>query len=180
LPKLNTGYSSAGSGHGTRAAGSTASFSSPRVRAYTIHPKIKALLAKTTAHLSHTSMRSTSGELVTPTGAAILKVIVSHFGHPPVFVSESVGVGAGTRTFSGPPNVLRAFVGIAEVRLYLLHVYVHVYVHVRVCSIFVFLLQFLSVVSQADALFSRIITTLDRRERRGIVCGTHGCGVRIC
>lgn len=50
-------------------------------------------------------------ELVTPTGAAIVKVLVSRFGPLPQIQIESAGYGAGTRDFPGHPNVLRLTVG---------------------------------------------------------------------
>ncbi len=50
-------------------------------------------------------------ELVTPTGAAIVKVIVSSFGPRPLMTAEQIGYGAGTRDFAGHANVLRISVG---------------------------------------------------------------------
>jgi uncharacterized protein (TIGR00299 family) protein len=50
-------------------------------------------------------------ELVTPTGAAIVKVLVSSFGPRPVMILEKIGYGAGSRDFTGHPNVLRLTVG---------------------------------------------------------------------
>ncbi len=50
-------------------------------------------------------------ELVTPTGAAIIKVLVSSFGPRPMMTTEKIGYGAGARDFSGHPNVLRLSVG---------------------------------------------------------------------
>jgi len=50
-------------------------------------------------------------ELVTPTGAAIVKVLASSFGPRPTMRTEGVGYGAGTRDFDGHPNVLRISVG---------------------------------------------------------------------
>ncbi len=50
-------------------------------------------------------------ELVTPTGAAIVKVLISSFGPRPVMTTEKIGYGAGARDFSGQPNVLRLSVG---------------------------------------------------------------------
>ena len=46
-------------------------------------------------------------ELVTPTGAAIVKVLVSSFGPRPMMTTEKIAYGAGARDFSGHPNVLR-------------------------------------------------------------------------
>ncbi len=50
-------------------------------------------------------------ELVTPTGAAIVKVLVSSFGPRPAMTTERIGYGAGTRDFPRHPNVLRLSVG---------------------------------------------------------------------
>ena len=50
-------------------------------------------------------------ELVTPTGAAIVKVIVSSFGPRPRMTAEKIGYGAGSRNFSGHANVLRISIG---------------------------------------------------------------------
>ncbi|QSQ22571.1 nickel pincer cofactor biosynthesis protein LarC [Pyxidicoccus parkwayensis] len=50
------------------------------------------------------------GELTTPTGAALLKVL-THIGHPPNFIVEKVGYGVGTKDFKDRPNVLRASLG---------------------------------------------------------------------
>lgn len=50
-------------------------------------------------------------EMVTPTGAAILRTLVSAFGEQPPMVVERVGYGAGTRDFSPLPNAVRGFLG---------------------------------------------------------------------
>jgi len=50
-------------------------------------------------------------ELVTPTGAAIVKTLVSRFAAFPQIRIEKSGYGAGTRDFPGHPNVLRLTVG---------------------------------------------------------------------
>lgn len=52
-------------------------------------------------------------ELVTPTGAAIVKVLVNDFQPRPAMKIESIGYGAGSRDFKGHPNVLRITVGEA-------------------------------------------------------------------
>lgn len=51
-----------------------------------------------------------SGELVTPTGAAIITTITQAFGPMPGMVVQAIGYGAGTRQREYP-NVLRAFSG---------------------------------------------------------------------
>ncbi|MDF9844149.1 MULTISPECIES: nickel pincer cofactor biosynthesis protein LarC [unclassified Paenibacillus] len=48
------------------------------------------------------------GELTTPTGAGIAKVLASGFGPLPAGTLERIGYGAGTKDFAHP-NVLRAF-----------------------------------------------------------------------
>jgi len=50
------------------------------------------------------------GELITPTGAGILKTLCRSFGAAPDFVIERVGYGAGTTDFPHP-NVLRLLLG---------------------------------------------------------------------
>jgi uncharacterized protein (TIGR00299 family) protein len=50
-------------------------------------------------------------ELVTPTGAAIAKVLVSRFGPRPIMTTERIGCGAGARNFDGHANVLRITIG---------------------------------------------------------------------
>jgi uncharacterized protein (TIGR00299 family) protein len=50
-------------------------------------------------------------ELTTPTGAAIVRVLVDAFGALPEMTIEAVGYGAGTRDFPERANVLRLFVG---------------------------------------------------------------------
>jgi uncharacterized protein (TIGR00299 family) protein len=52
-------------------------------------------------------------ELVTPTGAAIVKTLVTRFGSIPAMKIEKAGYGAGFRDFPGHPNVLRLTVGEA-------------------------------------------------------------------
>lgn len=51
------------------------------------------------------------GELCTPTGAALLKHFVQHFGGMPTLVVERMGVGAGHKEIPGSANILRAFLG---------------------------------------------------------------------
>jgi uncharacterized protein (TIGR00299 family) protein len=50
-------------------------------------------------------------ELVTPTGAAIVKTLASRFAAFPEMRIEKSGYGAGTRDFPGHPNVVRLTVG---------------------------------------------------------------------
>lgn len=51
------------------------------------------------------------GELVTPTGAALIREFVSHFGASPVFKIEKVGQGFGTAHRPQLPNILRVMMG---------------------------------------------------------------------
>jgi uncharacterized protein (TIGR00299 family) protein len=50
-------------------------------------------------------------ELVTPTGAALLRALAPEFGPQPAMVVERIGYGAGTRNPKDFPNVLRLAVG---------------------------------------------------------------------
>ena len=58
-----------------------------------------------------------TGELVTPTGAALLRALTLEQasklqGRPPdKFVLKYVGIGAGTKNFDKHPNILRLMLG---------------------------------------------------------------------
>jgi uncharacterized protein (TIGR00299 family) protein len=52
-------------------------------------------------------------ELVTPTGAALLRALGCTFGQQPAMTVERIGYGAGSRNPDGFPNVLRLNVGEA-------------------------------------------------------------------
>jgi uncharacterized protein (TIGR00299 family) protein len=52
-------------------------------------------------------------ELVTPTGAAIVKTLASRFAGFPEMKIEKSGYGAGSRDFPGHPNVVRLTIGEA-------------------------------------------------------------------
>lgn len=52
-------------------------------------------------------------ELTTPTGAAIVKTLVTRFGRLPEMMIESIGYGAGTKDFPQRANLLRLIVGDA-------------------------------------------------------------------
>jgi pyridinium-3,5-bisthiocarboxylic acid mononucleotide nickel chelatase len=56
-------------------------------------------------------------ELVTPTGAAIVKTLVGRFSVFPEMTIEKSGYGAGTRDFPGHANVLRLTLGEAQTQL---------------------------------------------------------------
>ena len=51
------------------------------------------------------------GELVTPTGAAIVSTLAKSFGPLPPFKIERIGYGAGSKEFPQHPNVARLFLG---------------------------------------------------------------------
>ena len=51
------------------------------------------------------------GELVTPTGAAIVSTITASYGPFPSFKIERIGYGAGAKEFPKHPNVARLFLG---------------------------------------------------------------------
>lgn len=52
-----------------------------------------------------------TGEYTTPTGAALLRILVHHFGQRPACVLNATGYGAGTRDDEDLPNVLRLMGG---------------------------------------------------------------------
>jgi uncharacterized protein (TIGR00299 family) protein len=51
------------------------------------------------------------GELVTPTGAAIISTLASSFGPMPAMKVSRIGYGAGEKDFPRHPNLARLFVG---------------------------------------------------------------------
>jgi hypothetical protein len=53
------------------------------------------------------------GEMVTPTGAALVAEKAVDFGPAPAMRVEAIGYGSGTRDHAGQPNVLRVLVGAA-------------------------------------------------------------------
>jgi len=53
-------------------------------------------------------------EMVTPTGAAIVKALARPAPSPMAFTIEKIGYGAGTKHFDDRPNVLRLLIGRAE------------------------------------------------------------------
>lgn len=60
-----------------------------------------------------TAQTALVGETVTPTGAALITALADAFGDAPSMILESVGVGAGHKTWPDRPNVVRALVGRA-------------------------------------------------------------------
>ena len=53
-------------------------------------------------------------ELVTPTGAALLRGLASSFGPMPPMIVQSVGYGVGSRKLEDRPNLLRVLLGRQE------------------------------------------------------------------
>jgi len=60
---------------------------------------------------SPVSVSAVEAELVTPTGAGILKTLAKLFGACPEMRIGRVGYGAGTKEFDGMPNMLRVVIG---------------------------------------------------------------------
>jgi uncharacterized protein (TIGR00299 family) protein len=56
-----------------------------------------------------------TGELVTPTGAAIITTVCTAYGPIPTMKLEQTGYGAGTRQYEKFPNVLRVLIGEDQV-----------------------------------------------------------------
>lgn len=54
------------------------------------------------------------GELLTPTGAAIITTVCTEYGPIPQMKSDATGYGAGTREYPDFPNVLRVLLGETE------------------------------------------------------------------
>jgi len=54
------------------------------------------------------------GELLTPTGAAIITTVCSEYGPIPEMKTDATGYGAGTREYPDFPNVLRVLLGESE------------------------------------------------------------------
>jgi pyridinium-3,5-bisthiocarboxylic acid mononucleotide nickel chelatase len=76
--------------------------------------------APATAELLHGAPVYSSGvqaELITPTGAAIVRTLAGRFSSFPEMKIEKSGYGAGSRDFPGHPNVVRLTVGEAATKL---------------------------------------------------------------
>src|SRR5262245_6359892 len=54
------------------------------------------------------------GELLTPTGAAIITIVCGEYGPIPQMTTEVTSYGAGTREYHDFPNVLRVLIGETE------------------------------------------------------------------
>jgi uncharacterized protein (TIGR00299 family) protein len=55
-----------------------------------------------------------AAEMVTPTGALLIKASANEFATIPAMRVRTIGYGAGTRDFADTPNVLRVLIGEAE------------------------------------------------------------------
>lgn len=66
--------------------------------------------------LQNASIYSTEieGELITPTGAAIISTVCDEFGSLPEMIVEKTAYGAGTRDYEGFPNALRLIIGESQ------------------------------------------------------------------
>eukprot|EP00957_Ditylum_brightwellii_P050236 3809757-Ditylum_brightwellii.AAC.1 len=65
--------------------------------------------------------KGVTGELVTPTAAALLRTLTNVEGNggdgrAPHFTPRAVGIGAGTKDFVKHPNILRLILGDAIVK----------------------------------------------------------------
>lgn len=58
-----------------------------------------------------TRITELAAELVTPTGAGILKVLAKDFGRSPEMDISAIGYGAGTKDLAEQPNMLRLVIG---------------------------------------------------------------------
>ena len=56
------------------------------------------------------------GELLTPTGAAIITTVCREFGPIPRMTTDVTGYGAGTRQYKDFPNVLRVLLGETDIQ----------------------------------------------------------------
>lgn len=72
-------------------------------------PAVAELLKDVPVYAAHAQ-----AELVTPTGAALVKTLASRFAPFPELVYDRIGYGAGDRDLPGMPNILRAFLGRQE------------------------------------------------------------------
>jgi len=80
------------------------------------HGKLPVPAPATLKLLQHAPVYSSGPqvELVTPTGAAIVKTLSARFAPFPAMKIEKAGYGAGTRDFPEHPNLLRITIGEAE------------------------------------------------------------------
>jgi pyridinium-3,5-bisthiocarboxylic acid mononucleotide nickel chelatase len=71
-------------------------------------PLVMAVLA---ARKVPVTGRDLAEHLTTPTGAAFISALSMRFGPTPAMVTESIGYGAGMKSFDGMPNVLQVSIG---------------------------------------------------------------------
>ncbi len=69
-------------------------------------PAVAELLKDVPVYAAHAQ-----AELVTPTGAALVKTLAARIQPFPELVYKRIGYGAGDRDLPGMPNILRAFMG---------------------------------------------------------------------
>jgi uncharacterized protein (TIGR00299 family) protein len=83
--------------------------------AWSAHGKLPVPAPATLALLTGAPWRfgEGEGELVTPTGAALLRAFEASFERPPEMTVRGAGVGLGHREFPGRPNLLRVVSGAA-------------------------------------------------------------------
>lgn len=74
-------------------------------------PAVVELLKEKDAPVYSTEI---AGELLTPTGAAIISTVCEEFGRLPDLKIEKTGYGAGSREYRDFPNVLRLILGETE------------------------------------------------------------------
>jgi len=79
----------------------------------TAHGRIPIPAPATTALLEGVPVydSGTHHEMVTPTGAALVKGLATSFGPMPPMVVEKIGYGVGTRDLSDRPNLARILIG---------------------------------------------------------------------
>jgi uncharacterized protein (TIGR00299 family) protein len=84
--------------------------------AWSSHGKLPVPGPATLALLTGASWRfgEGDGEMVTPTGAALLRAFGASFDRPPEMTVHGVGVGLGHRDIPGRPNILRVVEGDAS------------------------------------------------------------------
>jgi uncharacterized protein (TIGR00299 family) protein len=79
------------------------------------HGRLPLPAPATLALLQDIPIRGTEleGELVTPTGAALISTLAERFGGYPEMQIQRIGYGAGRRTYANHPNLLRIVCGRA-------------------------------------------------------------------
>ena len=106
-----------GTVYGLEALGITSLFVSPLPLGSgfvkTVHGRIPIPAPATIALLEGIPVydSGTQHEMVTPTGAALVKVLARSFGPMPPMVIEKTGYGAGKRNLPDRPNLLRILIG---------------------------------------------------------------------